>query len=141
VNLGNIAIGNLHQFLPVIVKIVESDPKRRLLSLHALKEVIISVPLNYDPCCLTAVCRSLLTVPMANWKGLQICFGFPCLRIQRIRKRRHAMSLRHVLGSWQLLIPQDICHSYTWACLLRSCFVSTHPSCFAGPNPGSERAD
>jgi cullin-associated NEDD8-dissociated protein 1 len=37
--LGNIAIGNLHQFLPVIVKMVQSDPKKRLLSLHALKEV------------------------------------------------------------------------------------------------------
>ncbi|KAG6856601.1 hypothetical protein H0H87_002693 [Tephrocybe sp. NHM501043] len=37
---GNIAIGNLHQFLPVIVKLAESDPKKRLLSLHALKEVV-----------------------------------------------------------------------------------------------------
>ena len=36
---GNIAIGNLHRFLPVIVKSVESDPKKRLLYLHALKEV------------------------------------------------------------------------------------------------------
>ena|ERR1700733_2705436 len=38
-HLGNIAIGNLQLFLPVIVKMVESDPKKRLLSLHALKEV------------------------------------------------------------------------------------------------------
>ncbi|PFH48269.1 hypothetical protein AMATHDRAFT_65821 [Amanita thiersii Skay4041] len=37
---GNIAIGNLHQFLPVIVKLVENDPKKRLLSLYALKEVV-----------------------------------------------------------------------------------------------------
>ncbi|KAF8972524.1 armadillo-type protein [Flammula alnicola] len=37
---GNIAIGNLHQFLPVIVKMVESDPKKRLLALHAAKEVV-----------------------------------------------------------------------------------------------------
>jgi cullin-associated NEDD8-dissociated protein 1 len=36
---GNIAIGNLHRFLPVIVKSVENDPKKRLLYLHALKEV------------------------------------------------------------------------------------------------------
>jgi cullin-associated NEDD8-dissociated protein 1 len=36
---GNIAIGNLQQFLPVIVKMVESDPKKRLLALHAAKEV------------------------------------------------------------------------------------------------------
>ncbi|RDB24577.1 Cullin-associated NEDD8-dissociated protein 1 [Hypsizygus marmoreus] len=37
---GNIAIGNLHQFLPTIVHMVERDPKKRLLSLHALKEVV-----------------------------------------------------------------------------------------------------
>jgi len=37
---GNIAIGNLHQFLPAILKFVQSDAKKRLLSLHALKEVV-----------------------------------------------------------------------------------------------------
>lgn len=37
--VGNIAIGNLHQFLPAILTLVQSDPKKRLLSLHALKEV------------------------------------------------------------------------------------------------------
>ncbi|KIJ68853.1 hypothetical protein HYDPIDRAFT_82664 [Hydnomerulius pinastri MD-312] len=37
---GNIAIGNLHQFLPVILKVTENDPSKRLLSLHALKEVV-----------------------------------------------------------------------------------------------------
>ncbi|KAG6910631.1 hypothetical protein DXG01_009140 [Tephrocybe rancida] len=37
---GNIAIGNLQQFLPAIVRLAESDPKKRLLSLHALKEVV-----------------------------------------------------------------------------------------------------
>jgi len=36
---GNIAVGNLHQFLPSIVKMVESDQKKRLLALHAAKEV------------------------------------------------------------------------------------------------------
>ncbi|TFK28383.1 TIP120-domain-containing protein [Coprinopsis marcescibilis] len=37
---GNVVIGNLSQFLPVIVKMVETDPKRRLLALHAAKEVV-----------------------------------------------------------------------------------------------------
>ncbi|KAF8907661.1 armadillo-type protein [Gymnopilus junonius] len=37
---GNIAIGNLHQFLPTIVQLIESDPKKRLLALHAAKEVV-----------------------------------------------------------------------------------------------------
>ncbi|KAI0917813.1 hypothetical protein AcV7_007119 [Taiwanofungus camphoratus] len=37
---GNIAVGNLHHFLPVIVKMVENDSEKRLLSLHALKEVV-----------------------------------------------------------------------------------------------------
>ena len=36
---GNIAVGNLGQFLPAIVKMVETDQKRRLLALHAAKEV------------------------------------------------------------------------------------------------------
>lgn len=37
---GNITVGNLHHFLPAIVKLVESDAKKRLLALHALKEVV-----------------------------------------------------------------------------------------------------
>ncbi|KAL4244143.1 CAND family protein [Abortiporus biennis] len=37
---GNIAVGNLQHFLPVIVKMIENDSKKRLLSLHALKEVV-----------------------------------------------------------------------------------------------------
>ncbi|KAG2100498.1 armadillo-type protein [Suillus cothurnatus] len=36
---GNIAIENLHQFLPAIL-IAERDPHKKLLSLHALKEVV-----------------------------------------------------------------------------------------------------
>ena len=37
---GNIAIGNLPVFLPVIVSIVQKDASKRLLALHALKEVV-----------------------------------------------------------------------------------------------------
>ncbi|KAJ6466206.1 hypothetical protein C8R45DRAFT_1172577, partial [Mycena sanguinolenta] len=37
---GNIAVGSLQQFLLAIVKTVKSDAKKRLLSLHALKEVV-----------------------------------------------------------------------------------------------------
>ncbi|KAI6094438.1 armadillo-type protein [Pisolithus croceorrhizus] len=37
---GNIAIGNLHLFLPVILNIAENDSSKRLLSLHSLKEVV-----------------------------------------------------------------------------------------------------
>lgn len=37
---GNIAIGNLHMFLPAIVKLVQTDVDKRLLALHALKEVM-----------------------------------------------------------------------------------------------------
>ena len=36
--IGNIAIGNLTQFLPVLVKMVQNDAGKRLLSLHSLKE-------------------------------------------------------------------------------------------------------
>ncbi|KAN0060779.1 hypothetical protein ACQY0O_007437 [Thecaphora frezii] len=38
--VGNIAIGNLEAFLPVIEEHVKSDDQRRFLSLHALKELI-----------------------------------------------------------------------------------------------------
>jgi len=34
------AVGNLHHFLPVIVKMVQQDSEKRLLLLHALKEVV-----------------------------------------------------------------------------------------------------
>jgi len=37
---GNIAIGNLHLFLPYIVHLVKQDDSKRLLALHALKEVV-----------------------------------------------------------------------------------------------------
>ena len=37
---GNITVGNLSHFLPAIVKMVETDAQKRLLSLHALKEVV-----------------------------------------------------------------------------------------------------
>lgn len=37
---GNIAIGNLPVFLPVIVSIVQKDASKRLLALHAIKEVV-----------------------------------------------------------------------------------------------------
>ncbi|KAG2134947.1 armadillo-type protein [Suillus cothurnatus] len=37
---GSIAIGNLHQFLPAILRVAESDPHKKLLSLRALKEVV-----------------------------------------------------------------------------------------------------
>ncbi|KAF9007899.1 armadillo-type protein [Cyathus striatus] len=41
---GNIAVGNLHQFLPVILKMVENEPSKRLLALHAAKEVVTHCP-------------------------------------------------------------------------------------------------
>jgi cullin-associated NEDD8-dissociated protein 1 len=39
VGVGNIAIGSQERFLPVIVKQVQNDDEKRLLSMHALKEV------------------------------------------------------------------------------------------------------
>jgi cullin-associated NEDD8-dissociated protein 1 len=37
---GNIAIGNLNLFLPFIIHLVKQDDSKRLLALHALKEVV-----------------------------------------------------------------------------------------------------
>lgn len=36
---GNITIGNLPLFLPIIVKLVQTNQDKRLLALHSLKEV------------------------------------------------------------------------------------------------------
>lgn len=38
---GNMAIGNVQHFLPAIINLVQSDNEKRLLALHALKEVTI----------------------------------------------------------------------------------------------------
>lgn len=37
--LGGIAIGNLRQYLPFILREIENQPKRQYLLLHSLKEV------------------------------------------------------------------------------------------------------
>jgi cullin-associated NEDD8-dissociated protein 1 len=44
---GNIAIGNLHLFLPVIIQLVKQDDSKRLLALHALKEVVTHTSTNH----------------------------------------------------------------------------------------------
>ncbi|KAL5534786.1 hypothetical protein ACEPAG_1250 [Sanghuangporus baumii] len=41
---GNIAIGNVQLFLPTIVKLIQKDKDKRLLALHALKEVVSHCP-------------------------------------------------------------------------------------------------
>ncbi|CAG8576615.1 11916_t:CDS:10 [Ambispora leptoticha] len=39
--LGNIAVGNVNKYLPIVIQeIIRSDPKKRYLLLHALKEII-----------------------------------------------------------------------------------------------------
>jgi cullin-associated NEDD8-dissociated protein 1 len=45
--LGNIAIGNLQLFLPFIVHLVKQDDSKRLLALHALKEVVTHTSTNH----------------------------------------------------------------------------------------------
>ncbi|NXL85292.1 CAND1 protein, partial [Alectura lathami] len=42
--LGNISVGNLKEYLPFLLKEIESQPKRQYLLLHSLKEVISSSP-------------------------------------------------------------------------------------------------
>ena len=38
--LGNISLGNLKEYLPFVLKEIESQPKRQYLLLHSLKEII-----------------------------------------------------------------------------------------------------
>ncbi len=71
-NLGNIAVGNLHLFLPVIVKLVQTDKDKRLPALHALKEVVSNCPSGQ----LEAVAER---------------FGFPCSKIPLTQKRRQGI--------------------------------------------------
>eukprot|EP00076_Gallus_gallus_P044773 XP_025010311.1 cullin-associated NEDD8-dissociated protein 1 isoform X2 [Gallus gallus] len=42
--LGNISVGSLKEYLPFLLKEIESQPKRQYLLLHSLKEVISSSP-------------------------------------------------------------------------------------------------
>jgi cullin-associated NEDD8-dissociated protein 1 len=37
--VGNMAIGNVPHFLPAVINLVQSNNEKRLLALHALKEV------------------------------------------------------------------------------------------------------
>lgn len=45
--IGNVAVGNLPQFLPALVKMVQHDAGKRLLSLHSLKEVFLGACYAY----------------------------------------------------------------------------------------------
>lgn len=86
---GNIAIGNLQQFLPAIVKMVESDPKKRLLALHAAKEVRETKDLSHQ---YSPYTRQSHIVPKVNWKGSQICYGGLCSKTRRMARRQQEMS-------------------------------------------------
>jgi cullin-associated NEDD8-dissociated protein 1 len=39
--LGNICVGNIPKYLPMIISQIKDQPKKRYLLLHALKEVSI----------------------------------------------------------------------------------------------------
>ncbi len=65
---GNIAVGNLHQFLPAIVRMVEVDPRKRLLALHAAKEVLPKSPLLLEPDTINILpgCYTLFSCPIGR---------------------------------------------------------------------------
>lgn len=92
---GNIAIGNLHLFLPTIVKLVQNDADKRLLALHALKEVGFHVRQLLIFIEITAN-RSLATVCLRSLKVLRRQFGFRSFKIQRIQRRQQGMLQRLV---------------------------------------------
>lgn len=116
--LGNIAVGNLHHFLPLIVKFVEHDQEKRLLSLHAIKEVsrrdaYIGVPpLN----CI--ILRLLPTALMANWRRLRTCSGRHSSRIRRTRKRRLATLPQRAWASLPRRIPAVTSLSFMYVAAL-----------------------
>ena len=54
--LGNIALGNLSEYLPFILHEIETQPRRQYLLLHSLKEVISAVSTGEDSIKMMSVC-------------------------------------------------------------------------------------
>jgi len=129
---GNIAIGNLHQFLPVIVNMVETDPKKRLLALHAAKEVTLFfeprfisrhvdkrllgrytlLPCPIGRCCRSSVGPTLREFPECRRDDQKCCCSmswkvghYPSIKISApiARKQSSFLSLRSV----SILLFQD----------------------------------
>lgn len=62
--LGSISIGNLRQYLPIILKEIQNQPKRQYLLLHSLKEIITCLSSTTDGV------RQLLPYVPPIWKQL-----------------------------------------------------------------------
>jgi hypothetical protein len=120
---GNIAIGNLHQFLPAIIKIIENDPKKRLLALHAAKEV--GFPTHGSQCLApdSMSSRSLPIARTANLKVSRTFFGVLSLRTPRMQKNLPEMSQLPALESWPPPILHDIYHNFMYGNILMFPFV------------------
>jgi len=109
---GNIAIGNLHQFLPAILKLVQSDAKKRLLSLHALKEVCCYCSfLQYSN--LSVHSKVVTNCSQGQLEGVAIFCGCHCSRTRTIRRRQLAMSRLRVSGNSHNASFAPTCHNFT----------------------------
>jgi len=112
---GNIAIGNLPRFLPSIIQLVESDSRKRLLALHASKEVHIAYARQVHP--LIKLFRSSRIALKGSWRAWQICSGYLSSKTQKTRRRPREMSLLPASANLQLHILPDICLNYMYALL------------------------
>ena len=73
---------------------IESDPKKRLLALHAAKEVSLLIQLTAPTIVNNDRIRSSPIAPKDNWKVSLICSGAHCSSIRK--------TLKNLLGMWQL---------------------------------------
>lgn len=96
-NKGNIAIGNLHLFLPAILKVAEHDPSKRLLSLHALKEASYNYSLQSEHSLkMLRFSRLSRIARTVNWNLSRTLSGLLFSTIlPQIRKNRHETLLLH----------------------------------------------
>jgi len=102
---------------------VESDAKKRLLSLHALKEVGYCYSfciLSWTDCFVLLLRLSRIALT-GNWRASQTCCGCHFLRTPKIQKKQRGMLLLPALGNWQPPILHGICRSCMCAlCPLRN---------------------
>ncbi|KAF8761649.1 TATA-binding protein interacting (TIP20) [Rhizoctonia solani] len=102
--VGNIAIGSQERFLPVIVKLVQTDDEKRLLSMNALKEVVSHCSQAHLESIAESLWQPLFDTGSSHEKALNIaasCLG----KLTTTNPARHMFGFGGVNGLDELLKP------------------------------------